>query len=422
MKPLPSPCLTQLADFLCEQRELIMQRWLDAARHNTDIQSSDHLNSSELSNHLPNLLGDLAHTLRTAGPDPTRAEARQNARVHGCYRWQQDYRMDEVSRELNIVRRIVLRDGVRAFCKEHADADEAEIDHAYDLIERFFEDTAIGSVEQFFSEQQERLRAANGKLQVASHALEAANERLNQADAARLGLIRNVSHDLRNILNGLSAAVSVLGEEVDESERYHMLMVCHRNFADMSALLKELMDYSVLLTNPRREVESFSAALLLDELATTFRPMAQARGLAFGAYVDPKLKAVATDRGKLKQIVTNLLTNAIKYRKRDPEDGGGSGEVSLSFFTVDDARWKLVVEDAGIGIAPEDCARIFEEFQRVTPREHVQGTGLGLAIVKRLVGLLEGSIEVRSELGKGSRFEVALPLTVPNEVMHAGQF
>ena len=412
MESPPSPVLTELADFFCAQRDLIIRHWLDAARHNTDIQSTEHLSSTQLSNHLPDLLDDLAQTLRTAGPDSTRTEARQNARTHGCYRWQQDYRLDELSRELNIVRRIVLRDGVRAFCRERADADGAEIDHAHDLIERFFEDTVIGSVEQFVSEQQERWRVANGQLQAAGHALEAANERLNQADSARLGLIRNVSHDLRNILNGLSAAVTVLGEEVDEAERFHMLMVCHRNFADMSALLKELLDYSVLLTNPRREVESFSAALLLDELATTFRPMAQARGLAFGASLDPKLTAVVTDRGKLKQIVTNLLTNAIKYRKRDPEGGGGSGEVSLSFFTVDDAYWKLVVEDMGIGIAPEDCARIFEEFQRVTPREHVQGTGLGLAIVKRLVGLLDGSIAVHSELGQGSRFEVTLPLTV----------
>ncbi len=187
-----------------------------------------------------------------------------------------------------------------------------------------------------------------------------------------------MSHDLRNILNGLSAAVTVLGEEVDEAERFHMLTVCHRNFADMSALLKELMDYSVLLTNPHREVESFSLQLLLDEFAATFRPMAQARGLVFGASIDTGLTETATDRRKLKQIVTNLLTNAIKYRKRDDQDNGGEkGRVTLLFLAVDASRWKLVVEDEGIGIAPEDRTRIFEEFQRVTPREHVQGTGLG---------------------------------------------
>ena len=82
----------------------------------------------------------------------------------------------------------------------------------------------------------------------------------------------------------------------------------------------------------------------------------------------------------------------------------------MSFLAVDASRWR--VEDEGIGIAPEDRTRIFEEFQRVTPREHIQGTGLGLAIVKRLVDLLEDSIEVRSEFGRGSRFEVVLPLTV----------
>lgn len=405
-----SSFLGGLADFLCEQRETIMRRWTEAARGNVDMQSTGGLNPDQLSNHLPDLLGDLAHTLRMAGPDPTRVEARQNAKVHGRYRWQQDYRLDEVLREMNIVRRIVCRYGTEAFVREHPGVEEAEIDHARDLIERFFEDTAIGSVEQFVAEQQERLRHANGQLEQSSRALEVVNAQLSQADSARLLLLRTVSHDLRNILNALSSAVSVLGLEVDEVEREHMLTVCHRNFADMGALLKELLDYSVILSNPGLEVKRFPPALFVEELATSFRPMAQARGLAFEAHCDPALTEVETDRRKLKQIATNLLSNAIKYRRRDQAEGNtGHGWVALLCTVQDDLHWKLAVEDDGIGIAREDCARIFEEFQRVTPRENVQGAGLGLAIVKRLVERLGGRIEVRSELGQGSRFEVTLP-------------
>ncbi|MBE7159289.1 MAG: sensor histidine kinase, partial [Rhodospirillales bacterium] len=357
MEPAPSSFLTGLADFLCDQRESIMHRWLQAAHGNADMQSPAHLDTGQLSNHLPDLLGDLAHTLRTVGPDPARTEARQNARVHGRYRWQQDYRLDELLRELNIIRRMVLHCGVEAFVGEQPSADQAEVHHAYDLVERFFEDTAIGSVEQFVAEQQERLRQANEQLEQNSGALTTLNEQLNQADATRLLLLRTVSHDLRNILNALSSAVSVLGLEVDEAERLLMLGVCHRNFADMGALLKELLDYSMVLSNPSLEVEEFSPALLCEELSSGFRPMAQTHGLTFKAVCDPALASVATDRRKLKQVATNLLTNAVKYCKPGQEAGAGSGCVTLSCTGQDDAHWRLTVEDEGIGIAPEDCTR-----------------------------------------------------------------
>ena len=271
-----------------------MRRWIEAARGNADIQSTEHLDSSQFSNHLPDLLGDLVDTLRTACPDPVRGEAKQNAKVRGRYRWQQHYRLDEVLRELNIVRQIVLRHGVESFTRERPATEETEVYHAYDLIERFFEDTSIGSVEQFVSEQQDRLRQANEQLEQSSGSLTMANAQLGRADAARLLLLRTVSHDLRNILNALSSAVSGLAMEVDEVERQHMLTICHRNFADMSALLKDLLDYSVVLSNPQLEVESVSAAFLLDELGTGFRPMVQSQGLTFAAFCDPLLAQVET--------------------------------------------------------------------------------------------------------------------------------
>lgn len=104
MNPVPSPCRPELVEFLGVQRDLVEQRWIDSTRGNGDIQTVGQLNSEQISDHLPDLLGDLAHTLRTGGPDPTRAEARQDGKVHGRYRWQQHYRLDELLREPSIIR------------------------------------------------------------------------------------------------------------------------------------------------------------------------------------------------------------------------------------------------------------------------------------------------------------------------------
>jgi signal transduction histidine kinase len=107
----------------------------------------------------------------------------------------------------------------------------------------------------------------------------------------------------------------------------------------------------------------------------------------------------------MRQILGNLILNAIKYRDRAKPVGW----IELAFDAAGAGRWRVSVEDNGLGIAPADQERIFEEFQRVTPREEVHGTGLGLAIVRRLTELLGGQVRVRSELGRGSRFELELP-------------
>jgi signal transduction histidine kinase len=109
---------------------------------------------------------------------------------------------------------------------------------------------------------------------------------------------------------------------------------------------------------------------------------------------------VWADARKLKQIVANLVSNAIKYRQRDKPDGF----VRLVFDAADEEHWQLTVTDNGVGIPQEDLEKVFEEFQRGAPSENIQGAGLGLAITKRLVLLLQGEISVSSEVGRGTQF------------------
>ncbi len=116
---------------------------------------------------------------------------------------------------------------------------------------------------------------------------------------------------------------------------------------------------------------------------------------------DPALSTVTSNRLKLKQIAINLLSNATKYTK--------SGEINLGFVLSGLGHWSIHVSDTGVGIAPEDSNRVFDEFERAAGQD-VPGTGLGLAIVKELCRLLGGQIDFVSHEGLGTTFEIRFPL------------
>lgn len=111
-----------------------------------------------------------------------------------------------------------------------------------------------------------------------------------------------------------------------------------------------------------------------------------------------------SDRLKLQQIITNLVSNAIRYTE--------SGTIRIICQTNDSDRWTLIVADTGVGISPEAQEQIFEPYYRAGPKENYapNSTGLGLAVVEKLVELLQGKIDLVSELGKGSTFTVTFPL------------
>ena len=132
--------------------------------------------------------------------------------------------------------------------------------------------------------------------------------------------------------------------------------------------------------------------------------MAQRKKLAIHSKVEPSADEVTLDKQKLKQVLFNLLSNAVKFT----EDGGS---VNIIADLYDDARLRLQVQDSGIGIKPEDLNKLFIEFRQLDSglaRRH-QGTGLGLALTKKIVEFKRGTIDVKSEPGKGSTFTVILP-------------
>jgi len=373
-------------------RAAILEHALAEVHGSPELPRARELSTPQLRDHLPKLLDRLMAYLRGAPRVGASLPAHSAADAHGHQRWEEHYQLHELVRELGVVERVVLRDGLDPLAMDGPASRARAAAAARERVQRFFEDAVAASAERF--------------VQDAGRLRDDADSRMRKADASRLALLGAVTHDLRGFLQTLSLAIESVGSEASESERQRTRDVCRRNLADMGALLEELTDYGGLLAGQvRPEPESFVVAEFAGELVAAFNPLTQANGVDLRVDAEVGLEVVKSDPRRLRQVVTNLMLNALKYRRRDGT--GGWIRVTLEAASAD--RWRIAVEDNGVGIAPEDLGRIFEEFQRVAPPQGVQGTGLGLTITRRLVELLGGEVRVSSTLGEGSRFEVDLP-------------
>jgi signal transduction histidine kinase len=316
----------------------------------------------------------------------------QAAREHGGQRGRQGYRPGEVLREFGVLHRTILLDALGPFSQQYG-LKEQDLQPARDLLARFFEDAAVASTERFVEEGATRL--------------ETANRRLAEIDASRLQLLRAATHELGGLLQALNFALATALQDPGEPERRRMLTLCERNVADMAALLEELREYGVLLAGGAHpEWETFDIRTFAEDAVAAWRLQARNAGIDLRLRIDAGLSKVESDHRRLRQVVGNLVSNAIKYHDRDKADRW----VELVFAPQGSGWWSIVVEDNGVGIAPENLELVFAEFGRGTPPRGVQGTGLGLTISRRLAEMLGGEVRVQSQLGQGSRFEVLLPI------------
>jgi hypothetical protein len=395
---LTSEVRRYLVDHLVGQQSFIGEQVVFAIRSSGEISSSERLTDQQLIDHFPQLFADLVEYFLTEADPSTRRRTIDAALKHGMTRWQQSYELVEVIRELGIVHRSILDHGIEKFFEENSQWVNS-INNARRNLGAFFEDSVAGSVQRYVENFTEQLRSTNAKLLKA-------NESLSRIDESRLQLIRTVSHELANVLNTLRLTITLVTTGNDEAIRSEMLDICQRNVQEMSDLLNDLKDYSVLIAGAAAlQIEEINVRVFANELEASFHAITQAAGMRLEMQIDPDLDVVRSDRRKIRQIITNLVTNAINYCRRDKPNA----TVVLAFRSLDQGAWQIAVEDSGIGIPSEHLDSIFDEFKRLSPSEDIKGAGLGLAITKRLVEELKGVIEVFSKVGHGSRFVVTIP-------------
>jgi two-component system sensor histidine kinase BarA len=234
----------------------------------------------------------------------------------------------------------------------------------------------------------------------------ALNLALNESNRLKGDFLSTMSHELRTPLNSIIGFSEILvGDDrlTDKQARYAgNIMTSGRQ---LLVLINDILDLAKAEAGQLKlRLGPVSLPARCEEVAGVFRPAAEARRVELHVAAEPhEPGAVSQDAGKLRQVVSNLVSNAIKFT---PE----GGRVTVSAATTD-GRVTLAVADTGVGIAPAEQAAVFDKFRQASnPLTREQGgTGLGLSIVRELCKLLGGTVELRSDLGRGSTFTVTLP-------------
>jgi signal transduction histidine kinase len=252
-----------------------------------------------------------------------------------------------------------------------------------------------------------KVREATGELANQNELLRRQALELEQASAAKSQFLANVSHELRTPLNAILgyAAMTLQGVsgELSAPQRRNLSRI-DANARHLLTLINEILDITRIEAGRMPiQIVNFNMPDLVREVTTELEPIIAKSGLQVICKLPSDLPALRTDRQKVKQILVNLLSNALKFTPK--------GSITIKAQVLGKHMVSIAVIDTGIGIPKGDQLKIFEDFRQVdqTPRRAYGGTGLGLSICRRLTTMLRGTLKVESKLGHGSIFVLTLP-------------
>ncbi len=283
---------------------------------------------------------------------------------------------------------------------------------AQDITERIKSKNEIQKINEVLIANKEELEALNEELRTTLEDLEAVNNELNkakdlaeEANISKSHFLANMSHEIRTPMNGLMGMLQLLQTTTLDKEQHELTNVATASANSLLALVNDILDYSRIEAGKiELETKDFNLEDLIHEVITLFRVSANTSGLSIYSHIPKDIPNLFSgDAFRIKQIVSNLIGNAIKFTK--------SGSVTLSVSALRivnerQAELEIVVEDTGIGIPEDKLDSLFKRFSQLdssTTRLY-GGSGLGLAICKGLVKKMGGDIWVQSQVGVGSRF------------------
>jgi PAS domain S-box-containing protein len=278
----------------------------------------------------------------------------------------------------------------------------------HDLTEAMEKAKLYEQVKRHSEELREKVREATAELAEQNELLRRQAFQLEQASAMKSQFLANVSHELRTPLNAIMGYTHLMLEGVSgdlNHAQQDKLTRVDANARHLLAVINDLLDITRIESGKMPvQVDRIQLPELIDEVMTEVEPVIAGTRLAVTRNLAPNLPEIETDRQKVKQIVLNLLSNALKFTPEGSvairlEHHGHNGEISIA------------VTDTGIGIAEENQKTIFEAFEQANSSyaRRQGGTGLGLSICRRLASLLDGRIHLASQLGEGSTFTLYLP-------------
>jgi len=278
----------------------------------------------------------------------------------------------------------------------------------HDLTEAIEKARLYEQLKQASVELERKVQEATAELADQNELLRRQHIALEQASALKSQFLANMSHEFRTPLNAILGYTHMLLNNVtgpvSDPQRKSLTRI-DSNSRHLLALINDILDITRIEAGRMPlNATSFGIGELFDEVQAELEPIIKRSNLAVTTKMRAGVPTVRSDRQKVKQIMLNLLSNALKFTP------AGSVTMTASY----DSKQKeiaIAVKDTGVGIPVEDQVKVFEDFRQLdsSPARGYGGTGLGLSICRRLAHILGGSIELESTAGKGSTFTLRLP-------------
>lgn len=392
--------MQDFSQLLKDKVEVIAQQWVDAVIQDQQIKSTAHLSRKAVEDHVSDLLAALATVLsRNQESDlDTIAEA---SLQHGALRADQDFDPTEVVREYHLLRSAIMSSLQESLLQGTTE----ELLRAVSLINTVV-DAAISQC--FKSYVKARLQ----ELELVQNQLTLTVQELSRLVHASQDSLSILAHELKTPLTSIIGYADLFLRQQRQSSfkdtipRLEHIEQVLRSGRLLLHLINDTLELSRYEAGKiELDLSSVSPRSITEAVTKVMQPLADARNLQLIVNDALAPEQVLTDPLKVQQILTNLVSNAIRYTE--------TGTVIINCQSLPEQRWSLSVTDTGIGISLEDQSQLFQPFARVQlPMgfHPTDSTGLGLAIVDRLVKLLQGTIELTSQVGHGSTFTVIFPL------------
>ncbi|MBS1984781.1 MAG: response regulator [Bdellovibrionales bacterium] len=255
-------------------------------------------------------------------------------------------------------------------------------------------------------EKTQLLQETNAVLQTNNSDLTKARDEAQAATQAKSEFLARMSHEIRTPMHGMLSMIDIMGQKVLDAESKNYLDVMKESSVSLLSIINDILDLSKIEAGKIEiDIAPFDIDHLLLEVKQLYWAGAQKKGLELRIASPPEAKTFTGDAGRIRQILTNLVSNGLKFTER------GYIEIRATYLTDGDPRLHFAVTDTGPGIPEDKQHLLFQNFSQIDGADNRKhgGTGLGLSISKTLTQLMGGRISVESQLGKGATFHVEIP-------------
>ena len=390
-----------IGESLLAKIDTIVEAWIEAIREDLNIESSKGLTYKSIRDSIPWVIEAIATQLSESMSD-RQEKAENKSWEHGIVRAEQGYDLAEIVREYSLLRKIIF-----SVLKPDLLANSGEnMLQFVELIDSVIDRVVSLSLESYVEVQLSELQQVRSQLILT-------NQELTRLVASQKEGVSHMAHELKSPLNAIMGFSSLLLQQQQKAARdndtslsLQMTEKVIKNGRQLLRLINDILEISRYEAGKvPLNIESSDVRSPIELVVETLSISAEQKNLAITLDCDRAPQEIRTDPLRLQQIVTNLVSNAIRYTE--------TGSITITCLAEKGDRWSLIVADTGIGLSLEAQTQIFEPYYQVGSSNYSgESTGLGLAIVDKLVKLLQGEINLTSKLGEGSIFTVTFPRTV----------